>query len=55
MKRAIFSTLGVCLAAAVVPACQSDFSHVGASKRLVVTVTDGDLGTPDRRLPLSVA
>lgn len=54
MNRAISSILGVCVAAAVVPACQSDFPHVGAGKRLVITLTDGDPGAPDRPLGLSV-
>jgi hypothetical protein len=38
----------------LVPACGDDFGHVGASKRIAVTITGGDRGDPSRRLPLSV-
>jgi hypothetical protein len=55
MNRTITALLAIGLAAAVVPACQGDFSTLGASKRLVVVITHGDTGSLDRRLPLSVA
>jgi len=54
MKHAIFTIVALCLAAALVPACGGGgFPHVGAGKRLTVTITNGDVGTPDHRLQLS--
>jgi hypothetical protein len=45
--------LALAVAVSVVSACNG-FATIGQGKRLVVTVTQGDPGTPDQPLPISV-
>ncbi len=40
------------IAAAAAPGCSSGFGRVGPSARLVVAITNGDLGDPTKRLPI---
>jgi hypothetical protein len=57
MKRALRSVAALAALAAlaaVAQACQGGFPMAGAGKRLVVTVTQGDRGTPEQGLPISV-
>jgi hypothetical protein len=61
MKRAASSLFGsqgcvvvLAVAVATVSACNG-FGTIGAGKRLLVTVTQGDPGTPDQPRPISVA
>jgi hypothetical protein len=53
MKHAVPTLAALGLAVALAVACQDGFPHVGAGKRLTVAITNGDVGAPDRRLPLS--
>lgn len=56
MKRAIFAPLSlVGLVAALGPGCSSGFGRIGPNASLVVTITAGDLGKPEARLPIPFA
>ena len=54
MKRAAICTATLVAFALVAGACQSGFPTIGLGKRLVVTITQGNVGTPDEKLPISV-
>jgi hypothetical protein len=57
MKKLLtaFGSIGVCVALAMVPACQgeSPFPSTPSTQRIAVTITAGDLGSPGARLPIS--
>lgn len=55
MKRASLSFVALGAVALVAQACQGDFPTIGAGKRLVVTITQGEPGFPSQRLPILVA
>jgi hypothetical protein len=51
---AFMPLIAAAIAAAVVPACNSDSERIGEGKKLVVTVTKGDVGTAADPLAVSV-
>jgi hypothetical protein len=54
MKRTAFCLLALVGLALVAGACQGGFPTIGLGNRLVVTLTQGNPGTPDQQLPISV-
>ena len=54
MKRFIFRPAALLAFALVAGACQSGFPQIGLGKRLRVMITQGDTGTPQQKLPISV-
>ncbi len=54
MRSAFVLLVGACVASLLSPACGTDASKIGQGKRLVVTVTNGDLGTVEKPLTVSV-
>jgi hypothetical protein len=54
MKRAIASLVCVCAASGFVPACGTNAATIGPGKKLVLTITSGDIGTQENPLPVTV-
>jgi hypothetical protein len=54
MKRFVLRPLTLLAFALAAGACQGGFPTIGLGKRLVVTITKGDPGTPGQELPISV-
>jgi hypothetical protein len=54
MKSAFALLVCACAASILSPACGTDASMIGQGKRLVVKVTNGNVGTVDSPLPVSV-
>jgi len=54
MRSAFVLLVGACVASLLSPACGTDASKIGQGKRLVVTVTKGDVGTVEKPLTVSV-
>jgi hypothetical protein len=54
MKRAALYTSSLVALAFVAQACEGGFADIRPGKRLVVSITTGDPGAPDRKLPISV-
>ncbi|HEY1695911.1 MAG TPA: hypothetical protein VGG39_27275 [Polyangiaceae bacterium] len=54
MNRAGFSLAALAAIAILGPGCTAASPTIGGGKRLVVELTNGNLGTPDQPLPISV-
>lgn len=54
MNRAALLVLAIGASVTLGPACTGSSPTIGAGKRLVVQVTQGNLGSPDQPLPISV-
>jgi hypothetical protein len=55
MRRAIASLVCVCAASVVAPGCGTNAATIGPGKKLVVTITNGDVGTLENPLPVKVS
>ncbi len=55
MKRAIASLVCVSAAAIWAPGCGTNAATIGPGKKLVVTITNGDIGTLENPLPVKVS
>jgi hypothetical protein len=54
MKRAALCIVLLVTLALVAQGCQGGFATIGQGKRLAVMITEGSVGTPDDKLPISV-